>query len=191
MAAIRFTVNSYPRGGTTPNASKSISVQVVNNHPTTGGGGLFQDFAAERVATPGGSLCAANIPWEPEVVSANAGTNNTVPTSDQLTAYAANGYAPNTYGAWEYAKVDGQYTGTTDMIIRWAACKWGIDEDPRFARSPHLRSGAGISQTVAVTSAIRVRSALMALSPVCGISCAPIAAIKAGAFGRPRRIMHG
>jgi len=25
--------------------------------------------------------------------------------------------------------VDGQYTGTTDMIFRWAACKWGIDED--------------------------------------------------------------
>src|SRR5262249_30874747 len=79
--------------------------------------------------------CAANIPWEPEVVAANAGTNNTIPTSDQLTAYAANGYAPNTYGAWEYAKVDGQYTGTTDMIIRWAACKWGIDEDLVRAQS--------------------------------------------------------
>ena len=25
--------------------------------------------------------------------------------------------------------VTGNYTGTTDEIVRWAACKWGIDED--------------------------------------------------------------
>jgi hypothetical protein len=33
------------------------------------------------------------------------------------------------FGTWAYARVDGQYTGTTDMIFRWAACKWGVDED--------------------------------------------------------------
>ena len=27
------------------------------------------------------------------------------------------------------ARVDGQFTGTTYEILRWAACKWGIDED--------------------------------------------------------------
>ena len=32
-------------------------------------------------------------------------------------------------GRWAYARVDGQYAGTTDMIMRWATCKWGIDED--------------------------------------------------------------
>ena len=26
-------------------------------------------------------------------------------------------------------RVDGAFTGTTDEIIQWAACKWGIDED--------------------------------------------------------------
>jgi autotransporter family porin len=26
-------------------------------------------------------------------------------------------------------RVDGQFTGTTAEILRWAACKWGIDED--------------------------------------------------------------
>jgi hypothetical protein len=26
-------------------------------------------------------------------------------------------------------RIDGVYTGTTDEIIRWAACKWGFDED--------------------------------------------------------------
>ena len=27
------------------------------------------------------------------------------------------------------ARVTGNFTGTTDQIIQWAACKWGIDED--------------------------------------------------------------
>jgi autotransporter family porin len=28
-----------------------------------------------------------------------------------------------------YGRVTGNFTGTTDEIIQWAACKWGIDED--------------------------------------------------------------
>ena len=28
-----------------------------------------------------------------------------------------------------FARVTGAFTGTTDEIIQWAACKWGIDED--------------------------------------------------------------
>jgi autotransporter family porin len=27
------------------------------------------------------------------------------------------------------ARADGRFTGTTDEVIQWAACKWGIDED--------------------------------------------------------------
>jgi autotransporter family porin len=26
-------------------------------------------------------------------------------------------------------RVDGQFTGTTHQVLRWAACKWGVDED--------------------------------------------------------------
>jgi hypothetical protein len=26
-------------------------------------------------------------------------------------------------------RIDGQFTGTTEEILRWAACKWGVDED--------------------------------------------------------------
>jgi autotransporter family porin len=32
-------------------------------------------------------------------------------------------------------RVDGQFTGTTGQILRWAACKWGIDEDIVFAQA--------------------------------------------------------
>jgi autotransporter family porin len=32
------------------------------------------------------------------------------------------------------ARVDGNFTGTTQQILRWAACKWGVDEDLVFAQ---------------------------------------------------------
>jgi hypothetical protein len=31
--------------------------------------------------------------------------------------------------ASDFQNVDGNFSGTTDMIIRWAACKWGMDEN--------------------------------------------------------------
>ena len=27
------------------------------------------------------------------------------------------------------SRVDGNFTGTTDEILQWGACKWGFDED--------------------------------------------------------------
>jgi len=32
-------------------------------------------------------------------------------------------------------RVDGAFTGTTRQILRWAACKWGIDEDVVYAQA--------------------------------------------------------
>lgn len=32
-------------------------------------------------------------------------------------------------------RVDGAFTGTTAQILRWTACKWGIDEDLVFAQA--------------------------------------------------------
>lgn len=32
-------------------------------------------------------------------------------------------------------RVDGNFTGTTTEILRWVACKWGIDEDVVFAQA--------------------------------------------------------
>lgn len=57
--------------------------------------------------------------------------NQTKPNATQLAYYASDGYLSSTMDApytW-MKQVDGQYTGSTEMIIRWAACKWGMDED--------------------------------------------------------------
>jgi len=57
--------------------------------------------------------------------------NQTKPNGSQLTYYASDGYRSTEMDLpYTWMKlVDGQYTGTTEMIIRWAACKWGMDED--------------------------------------------------------------
>jgi hypothetical protein len=57
--------------------------------------------------------------------------NQTKPNANQLAYYASDGYRSSEMDPpYTWMKlVDGQYTGTTEMIIRWAACKWGMDED--------------------------------------------------------------
>ena len=62
---------------------------------------------------PGDAECAARVRPSPEVRPANAGPN------------ATRGTSPND----KYPRVTGNFTGTTDEILQWAACKWGIDED--------------------------------------------------------------
>ncbi|MEX2626173.1 MAG: hypothetical protein WD225_04780 [Ilumatobacteraceae bacterium] len=63
-------------------------------------------------ALPSGSTCATRVRPVAEIRPANAGPN------------ATRGTAPNE----RYPRVDGDFVGTTDEIIQWAACKWGIDE---------------------------------------------------------------
>jgi hypothetical protein len=59
--------------------------------------------------------------WEPR--PQNAKDNQSVPTRPELAAFHAQIKEP--YARW----VDGQYRGTTDQIIQWAAAKWGLDPD--------------------------------------------------------------
>ena len=60
----------------------------------------------------------------------NTTANHTVPTPGSYTLRPMNSY----YGYDDRAlaleaRVDGNFTGSTDQIIQWAACKWGWDED--------------------------------------------------------------
>lgn len=76
-------------------------------------------------ALPSGKDCAARIgtsTWEPRPQNGNANQTKgkNVPRID----------GANDTGNRRLARrVDGNYTGTTDQIIRWGACKWGFDED--------------------------------------------------------------
>lgn len=63
---------------------------------------------------PSDAQCAAAVRPAAEIRPDNAGYNSTAGSTVQT--------------GW-FARVTGSYTGTTDQIIQWAACKWGIDED--------------------------------------------------------------
>ncbi|HYH59626.1 MAG TPA: hypothetical protein VD790_10470 [Thermoleophilaceae bacterium] len=62
--------------------------------------------------------------WEPR--PGNAGENSRVPSQSDLRDF----YENNISVTGEHKRlVTGNFTGTTDEIIQWAAWKWGIDED--------------------------------------------------------------
>ena len=69
-------------------------------------------------ALPSDASCAASVRPAAENRPSNAPYNATRGVQDHLT-----GPYPL------FSRVDGNFTGTTDQIIQWTACKWGIDEN--------------------------------------------------------------
>jgi len=67
---------------------------------------------------PSDATCASQVRSAPEVRAMNAPFNQARGTQKNLT---------QPYPL--FSRVDGNFTGTTDEIIQWASCKWGIDED--------------------------------------------------------------
>ena len=69
---------------------------------------------------PSGAECASRVKPTTEIRPENATPNST-------RGSRANA---NNRTDWDgFDRVDGDFAGTTDEIIQWAACKWGIDED--------------------------------------------------------------
>jgi hypothetical protein len=69
-------------------------------------------------ALPSDAACAAQVRSAAENRPTNTPYNMTRGHQKHLTTpYAL------------FSRVDGNYTGTTDEILQWTACKWGIDED--------------------------------------------------------------
>ena len=69
----------------------------------------------------------ASSPFEPR--PENTTTNQTIPLASDLASFHAQPLFAGEAPASDFAQVDGNYAATTDMILRWGACKWGIDED--------------------------------------------------------------
>ncbi|HSL11186.1 MAG TPA: hypothetical protein VLA82_07720 [Actinomycetota bacterium] len=85
---------------------------------------------------PTGTACEGRVrrsTWEPR--PANAEANARMPDPAAVSAALASrsrsgsgGYATR-WDTWLLPRVDGAFTGTTDEIIQWAACKWGIADN--------------------------------------------------------------
>jgi hypothetical protein len=93
--------NPPPPTGTTP--------------PATNPTGHFSTLPPGS-ALPSGAECASRVRPAPENRPGNAGYNSTTWSSQPMADPLGQ-------------RADGQYTGTTDQILQWVACKWGIDED--------------------------------------------------------------
>ncbi len=85
---------------------------------------------------PDDAECASRVrrsSWEPR--PDNYVPNHTMPNPDAVQrAFAARDrsgrktYAP-LWDSWLLPRVDGHFIGTTDEIIQWAACKWGLSDN--------------------------------------------------------------
>ena len=108
-------------------------VASVNFHPPP------TPTASERFNTlpPGANLpseseCAARVrryAWEPRLDNTTA--NHRVPMAQQISRLARWGPAIGVDAMADTLRrqITGNFTGTTDEILQWVACKWGIDED--------------------------------------------------------------
>lgn len=86
---------------------------------------------------PSGNQCASQIAqtnWEPRPENQDPAYSN-IPASSDLMSFHSQPLFSSSAPATDFAEVDGNYSGTTDMIIRWGACKWGLDEDVMRAQA--------------------------------------------------------
>ncbi len=77
---------------------------------------------------PSGAECADRVVrdgWEPR--PENAAANYSVPQDLSLPDWP-DYYEPQVNTLF-VPRIDGDYTGTTDEILRWGTCKWGFDTD--------------------------------------------------------------
>jgi autotransporter family porin len=99
---------------TTPPATTPPTTAPPTTGPGTGSGHF--PTLPPGAALPSDADCAARVRPVAEQRPSNAIPNATKGTG---TLTVGTGMHP----------VTGAFTGTTDEIIQWAACKWGIDED--------------------------------------------------------------
>jgi hypothetical protein len=97
----------------------------------------FQTLPA-GATLPDDATCAALVHrTAAEPRPANTAPNHVVPTAAQLAGLSPwnseNAYDNRALGL--EARITGAFTGTTDELLQWVACKWGFDED-------HIRAEA-------------------------------------------------
>ena len=91
------------------------------------GGGYF------ATVPPGAGLpqdCAARVRAAAERRPGNDGANHTSGITGVNVDGASAGFMSRLG-----SRVNGSFTGTTDEILQWGACKWGLDEDVQRARA--------------------------------------------------------
>jgi hypothetical protein len=126
-------------------ASQSDTVNVANGSSVSGSPTSVSSSDAPSyfsTLSPGASLpsesqCAAWVLSTPstELQPDNATANQTAPTGAELSNFHSNPTFIDDLPVADFQNIDGNFTGTTDQIIRWASCKWGLDENAMRAEA--------------------------------------------------------
>lgn len=117
--------------------SQQLQQFAALSGPPPGSGKQFV-LLPPNASLPSGVECASRVrktTWEPR--PQNTPKNQYIPVKG--TDFTIVSYNGSNNGIWigdhpQRANVlqnrlDGNFTGTTDEILQWAACKWGVDED--------------------------------------------------------------
>ena len=127
-----------PSASTDPSAPVATAPTTATTTPpvatTTQGAPAHFGTLAPGATLPSGAQCATWVRATSykENKGANAAANRTTGHHVGSDFFSGDDARANSIIA---PRVDGQFTGTTRQILRWAACKWGIDEDIVYAQA--------------------------------------------------------
>jgi len=110
-----------------PSAAAADSLTLP---PATNGSSTHFYTLPPHAPLPSAAQCAALVSsdsFEPR--PDNYSANHTVPPPSEVARFHAHPIKGTFAPLSAFTRIDGQFTGTTDQILRWSACKWGIDED--------------------------------------------------------------
>jgi hypothetical protein len=133
-----ITARAVDVAGNLGTASSEVNVRSdsTTSSPPPAGGYFSLAPVGQWSSLPSGVTCSTLVhrsTWEPR--PDNTKRNHTVPdpaaVHSSLAARPRSGQGSydSRWDSWLLARVDGQFTGTTDEIFQWAACKWGLPDD--------------------------------------------------------------
>jgi autotransporter family porin len=127
-----YYVTAYDAAGNVSRPSNTVS--ATPSASSGGGTGYFATVPSSETGYPpsgypqSDATCAAEVRPAAENRPDNMAANHTVPTNPSTISWSPD-FAYWSKFTYDRNLVTGNYTGTTDEILQWAACKWGIDEN--------------------------------------------------------------
>jgi hypothetical protein len=118
------TTATTPAPAPAPAPPPVVTPSASSARPPAGG---YFAMLPPGSALPSDAQCAARVhtsSWEPRPENTTA--NHTVPPAVDLGTF--NQWS-STWNATYRPRIDGNFSGTTDEIAQWVACKWGWSDD--------------------------------------------------------------
>ncbi|MBV9691769.1 MAG: hypothetical protein JO202_18885 [Ktedonobacteraceae bacterium] len=137
----QFSTSVQSRSSISPQDQSSMSLQ--NQFPTSSQNQFSMPSQSQSAMSlqnqfstlppgatlPGDADCASRVSSSGEQRPDNNTANHSVPTPQQIAGLAPWGPSGGMDARADALRqrITGNYTGTTDQIIQWVSCKWGID----------------------------------------------------------------